>query len=129
MNQNIANGDMRPAIDQPAHAAKGKEGIVQFGSFTVSVNGETENRFIFGARENAIGGARARVGGDEIEEGTEVGEAVGEGEGASHPFEGGVVVAKGVEGRSPGEDVEVVVGEGRVVVELRFEEVDQCVRG
>lgn len=46
-----------------------------------------------------------------------------------HPLEGGVGVAEGVEGGSPGEEVEVVVGEGWMVVELRFEEVNQGVWG
>ena len=60
-----------------------------------------------------------------MEEGGKVGEAVRDGESASHPLESGVVVAKGVDGGGPVEDVEVEVGEGRVVVELGFEEVEE----
>lgn len=60
-----------------------------------------------------------------MEEGTEVFEAVGDGERAGHPFERGVIVAEGVDGRGPVEDVEVVVGERRVVAELGLEEVEE----
>ena len=60
-----------------------------------------------------------------MEEGGKVGEAVRDGESASHPLESGVVVAKGVDGGGPVEDVEVEVGEGRVVVELGFEVVEE----
>ena len=58
-----------------------------------------------------------------MEEGGKVNEAVREGESASHPFKSGVVVAKRVDGGGPVEDVKVKVSEGRVVVELGFEEV------
>lgn len=71
------------------------------------------------ARENTVG-TGARVGDHEVQEGAEVGEAVGESEGANHPFEGGVVVAVGINGGGPSEDVEVVVGETGVVVKLGF---------
>lgn len=60
-----------------------------------------------------------------MQEGAEVGEAVSDGEGASHPFEGGVVVAIGINGGGPIEDVEVIVGEIGVVVELGFEEAKE----
>ena len=60
-----------------------------------------------------------------MEEGGKVSEAVREGESASHPFESGVVVAKRVDGGGPVEDVKVKVSEGRVVVELGFEEVEE----
>ena len=60
-----------------------------------------------------------------MEEGGKVNEAVREGESASHPFESGVVVAKRVDGGGPVEDVKVKVSEGRVVVELGFEEVEE----
>lgn len=49
------------------------------------MNCKTENGFSFGARENGVG-ASARVGGDEIEEGTEERETMRESEGACHPF-------------------------------------------
>ena len=92
------------------------------------MNGETENGFGVGARENGVG-AGTGVGGDEVEEGAKVVEAVGEGEGLCHPEEGGVGVAEGVDGGGPLEDVEVVVGEGGVVVELGLEEVEEGVGG
>ena len=60
-----------------------------------------------------------------MEEGGKVNEAVREGESASHPFESGVVVAKRVDGGGLVEDVKVKVSEGRVVVELGFEEVEE----
>lgn len=44
-------------------------------------------------------------------------------------MESEVGVAEGVDGGGPGEDVEVVVGEGRVVVEVGFEEVEEGVWG
>ena len=63
--------------------------------------------------------------GQGLEEGGKVSEAVREGESASHPFKSGVVVAKRVDGGGPVEDVKVKVSEGRVVVELGFEEVEE----
>lgn len=85
-----------------------------------------KNRLELRAREDTVIGAGAGVRVDETEEGVEVGEAVGGGEGADHEEESGVVVTEGVQCGGPGEDVEVVVGVLRVVVELRFEEVDEC---
>ena len=46
-------------------------------------------------------------------------------ESTCHPFERGVVMAEGVDSGGPVKDVEVVVSEGRVVVELGFEEVEE----
>lgn len=54
---------------------------------------------------------------------------MGGGEGAGHPLEGAVVVAEGVDGGGPGEDVEVEVGKGRVVVELGFKEAEEALGG
>lgn len=67
--------------------------------------------------------ALAGVCGDESEEGAEERETMRESEGTCHPFVGGVVVREGVEGGSPREEMEVEVGERRVVVEFGFEEV------
>lgn len=67
--------------------------------------------------------ALAGIGGDEGEEGAEERETMRESEGACHPLVGGVVVREGVKGGSPREEMEVEVGEGRVVVEFGFEEV------
>ncbi|KAK4834291.1 hypothetical protein QYF36_020339 [Acer negundo] len=83
-------------------------------------------RLEFGTGEDTVIGARARVGVDESEEGVEVGEAISGGKGADHEEVSGVVVAERVESGSPSEDLEVVVGELRVVVELRFEKVEEC---
>jgi hypothetical protein len=58
-------------------------------------------------------------------EGIEVVKAVGDGERVGHPFEYGVVMAEGVNGGGPVEDVEVVVGERRAMVELGLEEVEE----
>ena len=74
------------------------------------------------AREDGLR-ALAGIGGDEGEEGAEERETMRESEGACHPLVGGVVVREGVKGGSPREEMEVEVGEGRVVVEFGFEEV------
>lgn len=60
--------------------------------------------------------ALAGVGGDESEEGAEERETMRESKGTCHPFVGGVAVRECVEGGSPREEMEVEVGEGRVVV-------------
>lgn len=83
-----------------------------------------ENGFCSGARENTIR-ARTRVGDHEAEKRTQFDEAVSDCERAGHPFECGMVVAKGVDGGGPVEDMEVKVGEGGVVVELGFEEMEE----
>lgn len=70
-------------------------------------------------------GTGARVGGDESKEGLEVREAVRGGKRSSHPKESGVIMMEGVDGGCPCENVEVIVGKKRVVVELRLEEVEQ----
>jgi len=67
--------------------------------------------------------ALAGVGGDESEEGAEERETMRESEGNCHPLVGGVVVRERVKGGSPREEMEVEVGERRVVVEFGFEEV------
>lgn len=63
-----------------------------------------------------------------MQKGVEVGEAVCDGKGASHPFKGGVVMAIRVDSGGPREDVEVIVGEIGVVVELGLEEVEKVLR-
>lgn len=45
---------------------------------------------------------------------------VGNGKGFNHPLVGGVVVAEGVDGGGPCEDMEVKVGKFRVIMELVF---------
>lgn len=104
-------------------------GVVEEIGFGEGVDGEGEDGLGLGAGEDG-GGAGAGVGGDEVEEGAELGEAVGGGEGAGHPVEGEVGVAERVEGGGgPCEEVEVEVGEGRVVMELGFQKVEEGVRG
>jgi hypothetical protein len=60
-----------------------------------------------------------------VEEGIKVVEAVGDDERASHPFEREEIVAERVDGGGSVEDVEVVVGEQRVVVDLGLEEMEE----
>jgi hypothetical protein len=60
-----------------------------------------------------------------VEEGIKVVEAVGDSERTGHPFERGVIVAERVDGGGSVEDVEVVVGEQRVVAELGLEEMEE----
>jgi len=127
VDEDVANGDVRLGVDQFGHGVECGEGVVELGGFGEGVNGVGEDGLGVGAGEDG-GRAGAGVGGDEVEEGTELGEAVGGGEGAGHPVEGGVGVAEGVErGGGPGEEVEVELGEGGVVVELRFQEVKESV--
>lgn len=61
----------------------------------------------------------------EFEDGAESVEAVGDGEGSDHPFEGGVVVAEGIECGGVAEDVEVELGEIGVVMEAILEEGEE----
>lgn len=124
INQSITNHNTRLPINQLSHGIKGTNGTFQFPNSTISINSKTKNGFRSRAREDTVG-ARAGVGSKEVEERGELGEAVGDGESAGHPLEGGVVVAEGVDGGGPGEDVEVVVGEVWVVVELGFQEVEE----
>lgn len=49
-------------------------------------------------------------------------ETVGDGKSFDHPLVGGVVVAEGVDGGGPCEDVEVEVGKFGMVMELVLEE-------
>lgn len=64
-----------------------------------------------------------------MQEGEDVIEAVGGGEGAGHPGIGGVVVAEAVNGSGPVEDMEVEMGEFGVVVELLLQEGEEGLRG
>lgn len=126
MDEDVENDDIWLGVDEFGHGVECGEGVVELGGFGEGVNGVGEDGLGVGAGEDG-GRARARVGGDEMEEGTELGEAMGGGEGAGHPVEGGVGVVEGVEGGGPGEEVEVELGEGGVVVELRFQEVEKSV--
>lgn len=92
------------------------------------MNGEAEDRFDARAGEDAVG-AGARLGEHAVEEESERAEAVGDGEGTSHPLVGGMVVAEGVDAGGPLEDVEIVRGEGGVVAEAAAEEAEEVGRG
>lgn len=62
-----------------------------------------------------------------MEERPELEETIGNSESTSHPFESRMVVAVGVNSGSPIEDMEVIEGEARMVMELGFEEVKKAI--
>lgn len=62
-----------------------------------------------------------------MEKSSEFNQTVGNSESTSHPFESGVVVAIGVNRGCPIEDMKVIDGEARMVMELGFEEVEKAV--
>lgn len=67
--------------------------MVELGGFGEGVDGVGEDGLGVGAAEDG-GRAGAGVGGDEVEKGAELGEAMGGGEGAGHPVERGMGVVK-----------------------------------
>lgn len=121
MNHCIVDGHIGQPINRFLHTIKRSQSLVKSTDSTIRIDGETENGFGSGAGENAVG-ARAGVGGYKIEDEAEGVEAMGDGEGADHPLEGGVVVAEGVERGGVVEDLEVKSGELGVVMEAGFKE-------
>ncbi|KAH0454689.1 hypothetical protein IEQ34_016613 [Dendrobium chrysotoxum] len=130
MDDQVVEGRIKAAIDGSASICEGLGSIVEAASAGKGGNGGAVDVRETRAGEDTPaggsgGGARTGMSDKKAEEEAEIVEAGGGGEGASHVLVGGMVMAEGVGGGGgPEENVEIVGGKERVVMEAAAEEVE-----
>jgi len=129
MDQNIIKSHIRSPINQFPHSIEYKQSIIQAPNSTVSIDGKSIDGFDPWAAKDAIR-ARTWLRRHTFKEHRAEGiKAISNSKCPNHPLIDVMVMAIRVNGGSPLEDMEVKVGELRVVMELVLEKMEQNLWG